>query len=237
MALRAGRPGRSRSSTSACRDLQARRRELAALLDRTVVHGAGQDMEVRLRHACPLGVDIALAVTDLRHHRSRSQHRLGCLRRAQPPLRFFLRQRPLGMRHLCPPVPCPDAARNQPQQAAGLGVQSQHRMQQNPRPTPLPISPRPRRFSAVVRKLSSLVSWIANTCRPPTAAAVVGPNPRSGSPMSRGHWPETGKTNNPTSPSARQPANADALARDHPLSSRAPFFPGARPRTPQRTRS
>jgi hypothetical protein len=41
-----------------------------------------------------------------------------------------------------------------------------------PRPTPLPISPRPRRRLRVVRKLISLVSWIASTCRPATADAV-----------------------------------------------------------------
>ena len=41
-----------------------------------------------------------------------------------------------------------------------------------PRPLPLPISPRPRRRLDVVRKLISLVSWMANTCRPATASAV-----------------------------------------------------------------
>ena len=41
-----------------------------------------------------------------------------------------------------------------------------------PRPLPLPISPSPRRRFAVVVKLISLVSWIASTWRPSTAAAV-----------------------------------------------------------------
>src|SRR5439155_24781857 len=48
-----------------------------------------------------------------------------------------------------------------------------------PRPTPLPISPRPRVRALVVRKLISLVSWIASTCRPATAAPVVAPPPRN----------------------------------------------------------
>src|SRR5882672_6898416 len=41
-----------------------------------------------------------------------------------------------------------------------------------PRPLPLPISPSPRRRFAVVAKLISLVSWIANIWRPSAAAAV-----------------------------------------------------------------
>ena len=42
----------------------------------------------------------------------------------------------------------------------------------NPWTLPLPISPSPRRRSAVVVKLISLVSWIASTWRPSAAATV-----------------------------------------------------------------
>src|SRR5208282_161781 len=46
-----------------------------------------------------------------------------------------------------------------------------------PRPIPLPTSPKPRRRSGVVRKLISLVSWMASTCRSATAEDVCALQP------------------------------------------------------------
>jgi hypothetical protein len=59
-----------------------------------------------------------------------------------------------------------------PRQPPVLASSANMACNNRPRPLPLPISPSPRRRFGIVRKLNSLVSWMASTCRPLTAAAV-----------------------------------------------------------------
>jgi hypothetical protein len=125
-------------------------------------------------------MDVALTIINDRDHRCRMQNLLGPLSRADPAPRFLLIGPPFLVRHGNPALARPDLAGNQPQTGMAIRIQRQHGMQlAMPRPTPLPISPRPRRRSAVVRKLISLVSWIASTCRPATLRAVCSPQPAS----------------------------------------------------------
>ena len=71
-------------------------------------------------------------------------------------------------------------AADQAKTVAALRIDRQHGVQQHAVAAALAISPSPRRRLAEVRKLISLVSWIASTCRPVAATAVCTPSPRSG---------------------------------------------------------
>ena len=97
-----------------------------------------------------------------------------------------------------------------------------------PRPTPLPISPKPRRRSAVVRKLNSLVSWIARICRPAQTAAACSPQPSIRcSTVTRGFARNRPKR---TISRRRPPANRRRHTLLRPTmrsSSSAPLFPDA----------
>jgi len=57
------------------------------------------------------------------------QNRLGGLCHAQPPLRFLLGQRSVPMRNRNPAIACPYPAGGQAQNAARLGINTQHRVQ------------------------------------------------------------------------------------------------------------
>jgi len=118
--------------------LQRRRGELAArFLDRTIRHGAGQDVKAQARQSCPFLMDIALAITDFGHHLRPGQNRLGDLCRAEPPLRFLLGQRSVPVRNAHPAIACPYPTRGQAQNAARFGIHTQHRVQHNTAPRPL----------------------------------------------------------------------------------------------------
>ena len=132
--------------------------------------------------------------------------------------------------HIRPPCPARGQARGQAQNAARLGINTQHRVQQNTaRPEPLPISPRPRLRALVVLKSRSLLSGIARICRPSQRGVCSAPQPSgSAATVTRGL---ARKRENPTIPLRRPPARRLRQMRARatiPARSRPPVLPGAR---------
>src|SRR5208283_5838704 len=97
--------------------------------------------------------------------------------RIDPAAGFLVRELSFGVRDFDPALSRVDRAGHQPETSPVVGADRHHRMHQHAVAHAFATSPRPRRRSAVVRKLMSLVSWMAITCRPATAEAVCSLQP------------------------------------------------------------
>ena len=175
-----------------------------------------------------------LAIPDFGHHMRLAQNCPGGLGRAQPPLRFLPGQRPVPMRNANPAIAGPYPARGQARNAAGLGIHTRHRVQQNTAPRPLAdlaqtdlaqaATARPGRreidFAAVLDRQNMPTRAARRMLRPqPSSSAVT---------ITRGL---ARKRENPPIPLRRPPASRrrQMLVRASiPARSRPRFLPGAR---------
>ena len=173
----------------------------------------------------PFLVEIALAVADFRHHSRPSQHRLGGLRRRQPPLRLLLGQRAPLMRCRHSAVARPHPARRQPQNAARLGVQPQHRVQQHA--TPDTFADLAQAAITLLGRREVDLAGILDRQHMP-ARASLGDVRAPALDQRRHRDPRVGKksreANNAPAPAPSQTAQADTLPRHHPRQQQTPLF-------------
>ena len=169
------------------------------------------------------------------HPRGSFKHVLAGAGGFDPAAQFLLVERPLRVRHANPAATRPHLAGNQAQASLALGVDRHHGMRRRTTAHAFANLPRPRVRVRVVRKLISLVSWIASTWRPTTAAPVASLHPAtsrstvtSGLARKRLNW-----TSACLFPSATRRRHV-LPARTIPSRNAAPFFEAAIPKPTQR---
>ena len=101
------------------------------------MHGARDQVDVRVRHPCPRGEDVALAIAHHGDHGGICQHGLGLLGGRNPTMRLLVLRTTLLMRDLDPPPARPDPSPHQAEAAAAVRVNRHHGMQQQAPPAAL----------------------------------------------------------------------------------------------------
>ena len=144
------------------------------------------------------------------------QNRLGGLCHAQPPLRFLLGQRSVPMRNRNPAIACPYPAGGQAQNAARLGINTQHRVQQNTASRPFAdlaqtatalLGRREIEFSGVLDRQNMPAQAALRKLRALAIKQRLNRHARIGQ--------KARKSDNPTAPTTRQAPQAGARARHH----------------------
>jgi len=205
----------------------------AIVRELAIMHAAGDHVEVLLGGAGIKGKDIALAVTQRRHHRGLGQQRLGRQRGGDPALRFLVRQFSQVMRDGAAALARPYLAAQQTEAGAVVGVYRQHRVQQQP--VDITLSGLSEPAPALCRRCEVDLTGVldgqhmAAFCRGNRAVA-----PAFDDALCR-HFGIAEKPVEPHLPGAvtlRKPAQTDIFARDNAFDKRRP--PLSRRRSPNR---
>src|SRR5256885_17260079 len=113
------------------------------------MHGARDQVDVRVRHPCPRGEDVALAIAHHGDHGGICQHGLGLLGGRNPTMRLLVLRTTLLMRDLDPPPARPDPSPTKPRQLPLFASIATMACSSKPRPPPL-VLPSPRRRPGMV---------------------------------------------------------------------------------------
>jgi hypothetical protein len=104
----------------------------------TITAGASQKMGALVGNPVKFFVDVALSVSDNRHHCSRGEHALGRLRSLHPTIGFLFLNRLVAIIGSCRTLACPDLNASQSEQCPTGSIHRQHGMNKETRVNSIP---------------------------------------------------------------------------------------------------